>query len=115
MVDRHRREFQGRLGRIEHTHDAGGGFEAEGTLGMSYYNSHRRRRRSHKVLGVFFVTAVVLVFLKTGMQVAIGPDAYDYKVAAMKAGTKTDQLGAYLLQADPVTLALAAQLRRFVR
>ena len=114
MVDPHRREFQGRLGRIEHTHDAGGGFEAEGTLGMSYYNSHRRRRRSHRLLGVLFVTTVVLISLKAGMHVAIGADAYDYRVAAMKAGTKADQLGAYLLQADPVTLALAAQIRRFV-
>lgn len=116
MVDRHRRDFQGRLGRIEHTHEAGGGFEAEGTLGMSYYNSHRRRRRRlPRLLGVLTVMAVVLIVLKAGMHVAIGADAYAYRVAAMKAGTQTDRFGAYLLQADPVTLALAAQLRRVVR
>ncbi len=115
MVDRHRRDFQGRLGRIEYTHEAGGGFEAEGTLGMSYYNSRRRRRRMPRLLGVLTVMAVVLILLKAGMHVAVGADAYEYRVAAMKAGTQTDRFGAYILQADPVTLALAAQLRRIIR
>lgn len=115
MVDRHRRDFQGRLGRIEHTHEAGGGFEAEGTLGMSYHNSRRRRRRMPRLLGVLTVMAVVMILLKAGMHVAIGADAYEYRVAAMKAGTQTDRFGAYILQADPVTLALVAQLRRIIR
>ena len=116
MVDRHRNEFQGRLGHIKHINAKGGGFEAEGALGMSYYNSHRRRRHHvPRVLGVVIVLAAVLILLKAGMQLAIGADAYDFRIAAMKSGTTVDQWGAYLLHADPVTLALAAQFRRFIR
>ena len=44
-----------------------------------------------------------------------GDLTYDFRVAALKSGTTVDQWGAYLLHADPVTLALAAQFRRIIR
>jgi hypothetical protein len=112
MLDPNRSSFKGRLGRIERTHDAGGGFEADGALGMSYYNSHRRRIRRPRALGILIVAAIVLFGLKAGMHVAIGADAYNYKVAALQAGTDVDRVGAWLLRADPVTLAIAGQIRR---
>lgn len=115
MVDPNRRDFRGRVGRINRAHDAGAGFEAEGTLGMSYYNSFRRRRRRPRALGILIVAAVVLFGLKAGMHVTIGPDAYDYKVAALRSGSDVDRLGAWLLQADPVTLELADRIRRIIR
>lgn len=114
MVDPNMKNFQGRVGRINRQHDAGAGFEAEGTLGMSYYNSHRRRRRRPRALGIVIVAAIILFALKAGMYVAIGPDAYAYKVAALKGGTDADRMGAWLLQADPVTLAIAGQIHRVV-
>ena len=66
-------------------------------------------------MGVLIVSAVVLFGLKAGMHVAIGPDAYDYKVAALRSGTDVDRIGAWLLQADPVTLELAERMRRIIR
>ncbi len=112
MVDRNMSDFQGRLGRIERTHEAGGGFEANGTLGMAYYNAHRRRWRLPRWPGTLLVTALVLFGLKAGLHVAIGGDAYVQKVESLRQGSDTDRVGAWLLQADPVTLALATQLRR---
>ena len=36
MYDPNMRDFYRRVGRIERTHAQGGGFEAAGTLGMTY-------------------------------------------------------------------------------
>lgn len=114
MVDRNLRDFKGRVGRIERIHDAGGGFEAEGTLGMSDYRT-RRRSRAPRWLGVICVSIFILFLLKAGLHVVIGADAYDQKVAALRDGGVLDRFGSYVLQADPVTLAIAAQMRRLIR
>ncbi len=114
MVDRNRDDFQGRIGRIERIHDKGGGFEADGTLGMSYYNAHRRRFRIPRWPLTVIVIIIVLLLLKAGLHVVIGAGAYDYRVSSLKQGSKTEQIGAWFLQADPVTLALAGQMRRLL-
>lgn len=114
MVDRNLRDFQGRVGRIERIHDAGGGFEAEGTLGMSDYRA-RRRLRVPRWPGVICVSIFILFLLKAGLHVVIGADAYDQKVAALRVGGNMDRIGSYVLQADPVMLAIAAQMRRLIR
>ncbi len=114
MVDPNLKNFRGRVGRIARIHDKGGGFEAEGTLGMTYYNSHRPRRRQHRIIGALVVITAVLFCLKAGMYVTVGADVYAYRVAALASGTPTDRIGAYILQTDPVTLALAAQFRKIL-
>ncbi len=112
MVDRNRENFQGRIGRIERVHDKGGGFEAPGTLGMSYYTARRRRPGLPRWPLTLVVMLAVLFTLKAMLHVAIGPSAYDYKVAALRAGSDIDRVGAVLLQADPVTILIADQIRR---
>jgi hypothetical protein len=114
MVDRNRDDFQGRIGRIERIHDKGGGFEADGTLGMTYYNARRRRARLPRWPLTLLVVLVVLLLLKAGLHVAIGGGAYDHRVAALRQGSKVEQIGAWLLQADPATLALAERMRRLL-
>lgn len=111
MVDRNRIDFQGRLGRIEKTHTHGGGFEAPGTLGMSYYNARRRRIRLPRWPLTLLVTMAMLFLLKAMLHVTIGASVYDDKVAILRGGTDIDRIGAILLQADPVTLLLADRIR----
>lgn len=113
MVDRNRANFQGRIGRIERVHDKGGGSEAPGTLGMSYYNSRRHALRLPRWPLTLLVMLAVLFTLKAMLHVTIGPSAYDYKVASLRAGGGLDRMGASLLQADPVTILIADQIRRF--
>jgi hypothetical protein len=115
MVDRNMRDFHGRLGRIDDIHSHGGGFEADGVLGMSYYNARRRRRsRLPRLLSLLILLTCFLFAMKTAMHVALGPDLYDYKITELRQGTDVDRIGAWILQADPVTIALAHRVRGFI-
>jgi hypothetical protein len=111
MVDRNRVNFEGRIGRIEKMHASGAGFEAEGTLGMAYYNSLRptQRRRSTWLLPLALIALTVIV-IKAGILSQIGADAYAARVAELSQGTFADRLGAYVLTADPLTEWVAALL-----
>ncbi len=103
------RDFHGRLDRIERIHDAGGGFEASGTLGLTYYNNHRRRRLGRLLPLVLILASIVVV--KAGVLARLGPDPYAERLARLQAGDALDRVGAYVLQADPLTVQVAALLR----
>ena len=112
MVDRNLQNFYGRIGRIQHIHDTGGGFEADGTLGMSYYNAHRgRRRRRIGILAPLAVVAMAIVGVKSAVHATIGADLYNERVAALWSGGVPEQAVAYVLQADPATIAIASRIR----
>lgn len=114
MVDRNMQDFYGRLGRIERTHEAGGGFEAEGTLGMSYYRARRRPARRFGLLGPLVLVAMTVLAIKAAVLATIGPESYEERLAALRAGTGAEQAGAWVLQADPMTVSLAERLRAVI-
>lgn len=111
MVDRNQLNFRGRLGRIRRIHKKGGGFEAEGTLGMTFYTAQRRPSRRPRLLFLLLFTAVTVVALKAGLMAAIGPEAYVARLAALRQGSSLDRAGALVLAADPMTKALGVRLR----
>ena len=116
MVDRNLQNFYGRIGRIEDIHRAGGGFEAEGTLGMSYYNARRRRpRRRIGLLGPLAVVAMCVVGVKAVVHATIGAELYEERLADLRGGEGIARAGAYVLEADPVTLAIADRLRNLLQ
>ena len=115
MVDRNLQSFYGRLGRIEKVHDAGGGFEADGTLGMSYYNAHRRRpARRIGFLAPLALVLMAVVAIKASVYATIGQEAYADRVAKLEAGTSVEKVGAYVLQADPITVSIAERVRELL-
>ena len=115
MVDRNLQNFYGRIGRIQKIHEAGGGFEADGTLGMSFYNARRRRpRRRLGILAPLALVAAVIVGVKSAVHATIGQELYDQRVAALATGDAVEKAGAYVLQADPVTRAIADRLRQLL-
>jgi hypothetical protein len=115
MVDRNLQRFYGRIGRIEKIHEAGGGFEADGTLGMSYYKSQKRPRRRRGFLAPVVLVLMTVIGIKAAVHTAIGGEVYEERVQILRSGPIVDQVGAYILQADPLTLAVAEQLHRLVR
>lgn len=115
MVDRNMANFNGRLGRIERIRQAGGGFEAQGTLGRSFYSEQQRPRRLRRGLFAPFVLVLLaIVALKSVVYASVGPEAYRERIAALEAGGTADRIGAYVLRADPLTIATAAQIGKFL-
>ena len=111
MVDRNMQDFYGRLGRINRAHDSGGGFEAEGALGMSYYNARRKPARRPGILGPVVLVMMTVIAIKAAVLASIGPERYEERIAALRAGSSVEQAGAWVLQADPLTAVIAGRLR----
>lgn len=107
MSDRHISNFRGRLRRINRIHKAGGGFEAAGTLGQSYYTGMRRKRSVSRWLLPVVLVLVAIVVVKGAVLAQIGAATYDARIAALASGDTVDRLGAYMLQADPLTVAVS--------
>ncbi|MCV2866214.1 hypothetical protein [Defluviimonas sp. WL0075] len=111
MVDPNMKDFYGRLDRIQRVHAAGGGFEAQGTLGMFHYNSLRRkRRRATWIMPVLLVCLTVLL-IKAAVLATIGRDFYDDRIAMLKQGSTIDQAGAYVLEAGEATVWVSEVIR----
>lgn len=115
MVDRNRNDFYHRVGRIERTHERGGGFEAEGTLGMTFYNSLRPRTRRSTMLMPLALILCTVVAIKAGVLINIGEQAYAERVARLQEGSTADRVGAYVLQADPLTQYVAELISQLAR
>ncbi len=113
MVDRNLQNFYGRLGRIDKIHKAGGGFEAEGALGMSYYNARRRPVRRRGFLAPLVLVLMTIVLIKASVHAAIGAEQYEDRIAVLRDGGMADRAGAYILQADPLTLLISEQFGKF--
>jgi hypothetical protein len=107
MLDPNIQKFQQRVNRIEKTHANGGGFEAAGTLGMAYYNSLRSSPRRRTWLFPVVLIALTIMAIKVGVLVTVGETSYADRIAALRTGDLTDRIGAYVLQADPLTRELA--------
>lgn len=109
-------EFYDRIDRITRARSRGEGFEASGTLGRSFYASHRRRGGFRIPLlrqGIALLVSVTVI--KAVFLHMIGTEDYQQRVARLTAGEGIDRLGGFLMQADPVTTALAGQLSHLIR
>ncbi|WP_415183495.1 hypothetical protein [Phaeovulum sp.] len=107
MIDHNMKDFEQRLSRIDKIHQAGGAFEAAGTLGRAYYESIRPKARRSVWLGPLALFLVGALLFKSGLYAQLGPDAYVERVVALSNGTIADQIGAWILTADPLTVHLA--------
>lgn len=102
-------EFYGRLARIEKARALGYGFEAEGTLGRSYY---RRPRKKRSFLLPLLFCGLCVVGLKGTLHHQVGAATYEARVTKMIEGEGFTRLGGYLMKADPVTLFISHKLDR---
>ncbi|SOC15769.1 hypothetical protein SAMN05877809_10854 [Rhodobacter sp. JA431] len=111
MSDAGRNTFERRLARIDTIHAEGGAFEAEGTLGRQWYDSHRRKQRKalpFRAIAMLFIGALLF---KGALLAEIGPERYNGRVSALANGSTVEQVGAWALQADAPTQWIAGQLR----
>jgi len=108
MSDPNMANFYGRIARIQRAHAKGHGFEANGTLGRSHHFRPVRQRRPMLRLLIF---VFICVFgLKGTILYNVGPESYTARLQRLQSGEEFDKLGAWLMQADPVTVWVAAQI-----
>lgn len=108
MSDRNIVDFYGRVARIERARPKGYGFEANGTLGRPHYTRPVRQRRP--LLRVLIFVFVCAFGLKGAILHSVGPVSYEARVERLQSGKEFDKLGAWLMQFDPVTVWVAAQI-----
>lgn len=108
-------EFYARIARIQKARAKGYGFEAPGTLGRSSYTIYNRRKaRKVSVLRPVVIVLICGTVLKAVFLQHLGTQAYDDGVARLMQGAGFDQIGGWLMQADPMTQAMAEQLGRLL-
>lgn len=72
----------------------------------------RRRQIGRMIpLRALMIMAAVLLGAKGFLLYRLGFSVYGAKVAAMQAGDMTDQVGAYLMRIDPVTIWIYEVIR----
>ena len=112
MADPNLVDFYGRVARFERARANGYGFDAEGTLGRSYFEKKSRPRRSWKSNA--FMVIVCAFGMKGIILQSVGSESYGNRVAGLQAGEGFDRLGGYLMQPDPVTMFVSAKLQETI-
>ena len=69
----------------------------------------KRRRRGMPIRGLMLAGAAFLGF-KALLIVQLGASTYDARVQVLQGGTTVEQIGAFVMQADPVSTALSIQM-----
>ncbi len=110
MTDPNMTDFYGRVARIRKARAQGYGFEARGALGRSFFHRSTAGKRSVLMPVLFLLLCGFL--LKGVIYHAVGAQSYDDRVATLMAGKGVEPLGGWLMQAEPVTLIVAAQITK---
>jgi hypothetical protein len=108
-VDPNLNDFYSRVSRIEKAHAKGYGFEARGTVGRKA--SSRSGTRVLRFLKPLVLALILGVTLKGVIHYYVGAQTYESRVSALAAGQGFDPVGAWLMHADPVTMAISTQLQ----
>lgn len=104
MADHNMVEFYKRAARLERDRAHGLGFEATGTLGRSYYSRRQQIQRRSVLWPAMFLIAVAFV-LKGAILYTTGAELYNARVEALRAAPGVvEQVGGWVMQADPVTV-----------
>ncbi|MBY6069229.1 hypothetical protein KUW17_20970 [Leisingera aquaemixtae] len=111
----HRDQFQSRLQQINRKHMAmSGGYSAKMRPdGLLVIKPHRVQSRiSARTL--VFLAAFFLLF-KGFLMAALGFGSYDERVRTLAAGSVVERAGAYIMQADPVSVFIAQNIGPVLR
>lgn len=110
-MDRHQQEFDTRLRRIDRKHrKLSGGFVAAVSHDGLIIAKPRRRRLRVPFAGLALVAVGVIAF-KGIVHAQLGAATYDARIAALAEGSQVEKAGAWVMQADPLTLWVSAQAR----
>ncbi|ANP37916.1 hypothetical protein JL2886_03030 [Phaeobacter gallaeciensis] len=107
-------EFQARLRRLEGKHnDMSAGYSARvRSDGLIVVAPRQIRSRITPRAVVFFLCAFFL--FKGFLMAALGFASYDARVADLSKGVAVERVGAFLMQAEPVSMLIGEKLRPYL-
>jgi hypothetical protein len=106
VSERQLKQFDKRLKRIQRIHRKGGGFEAAGTLGQSYYTRLARRGQRAVLRPALAIVAAVIAF--KALAAASMPEGdYAARVATLAEGGPAGQAAAFVMAPDPISRTMA--------
>jgi hypothetical protein len=106
---RQEQQFRHRLKRIDRIHRKGGGFEAVGTLGQSYY-TRLARRGQRPVLRPALAIVAMLIVLKAVAAASMDEGAYAAQIDDLRRGDLVERAGAFVMAPDPISRTLGRML-----
>lgn len=108
-------DFDNRIARISHNH---------ATMKRGYsltvdrdglIVARPKKRRGGFPLKLTLMFIVGFLGFKILLVSFLGLDTYEHRVNELQKGAVVEQVGGWFMQADPVTVQLAAKLRPFIR
>ena len=73
-----------------------------------------RRRRMRVPFAGIALLAVGIIAFKGIVHAQLGPEVYDARIAALSEGSQVEKVGAWIMQADPLTVFVSEQMRNLV-
>ena len=107
MADPNLVDFYDRVSRFERARAHGWAHQTGGFPEPRRVRGSRRRR---SFILPFLLVAFALFAMKGAILYSAGAAAYQDRVARLQAGEGFDRLGAWMMQADPVTQFMAGQI-----
>ncbi len=115
MADAKQIQFGQRLRRIDRHHrKLARGYVATVNHDGLIVARPRRRTSLFPLRGLFLCLLTLLAF-KGFLYAQLGETSYAQRVALLQSGTVVEKMGAYAMQADPVTIWIGDQIRPFIR
>jgi len=74
-----------------------------------------RKRNRNAPLKLLVLFGAGFIGFKILLVAYLGLDTYEHRVSSLAKGTSAEQVGAWVMQADPWTVELAAKLRPYIR
>ena len=107
--------FDARLKKIDRNRvRLSNGYSAKVTKDGLIVFRPKSRSGGFSVRGLLFLIAGFFLF-KAMIMAHLGGTTYDQRVGALEQGTMVEQAGAFVMQRDPVTVAIAEKLRPFLK
>jgi hypothetical protein len=114
-MDDHQREFDTRIRRIDRRHKKlASGFVTNVSADGLIVAVPRRRRVRVPFLGLAVLVLGIVAF-KGLVHANLGEGNYNARVSALAEGTQVERLGAWVMQADPLTLWVSDQAATLLR
>ncbi|MEL6644326.1 MAG: hypothetical protein AAFQ79_10355 [Pseudomonadota bacterium] len=115
MGDTNMKNYHQRLDRIDRTHrELSRGYVTEVTDDGLIVHRPRRARMSVPWRGMLFVLVTVML-CKALLLAYVGDAEYNTRVANLEAGTTAEQVGAFVMKADPVTQHIADFIAPYIK